>query len=40
MNLFKDESSNIVALVKGSTKVLVKIYAELAEPRRKNNNEG
>lgn len=40
MNLFKDDSNNIVALVKGNTKVLVKVYSELAEPYRKNTNEG
>ena len=40
MNLFKDESSNSVGLVKEGTKVLVRVFAELSEPRRKNTNEG
>ena len=40
MNLFKDEQSNCVALVKEGTKVLVRVFAELGQPRRKNTNEG
>ena len=40
MNLFKDEQSNSVALVKEGTKILTRVFAELSEPRRRNTNEG
>ena len=33
MNLFKDDQNNILSIVKEDTKILVKAFAELCEPK-------